>query len=63
MPRIIPAGFVAGYQEAGGELPAGWRETSEALDRRALADFLTRPPGHRYFRRAVALIRAQLARG
>jgi len=54
---------VAGYQEAGGELPAGWRETSEALDRCALADFLTRPPGHRYFRRAVALIRAQLARG
>lgn len=59
----LAAGFVAGYREAGGELPAGWRETSEALDLYALADFLTRPAGHRYFRQAVALIRARLARG
>jgi aminoglycoside phosphotransferase (APT) family kinase protein len=57
------AGFVAGYREAGGELPAGWREISEALDLYALADFLTRPPEHRYFRQAVALIRARLGRG
>ena len=57
------AGFVAGYREAGGELPAGWREISEALDRYALADFLTRPAEHRYFRQAAALIRARLGRG
>ena len=59
----LAAGFVAGYREAGGELPDGWRETSEALDLYALADFLTRPAEHRYFRRAVTLIRARLARG
>jgi fructokinase len=59
----LAAGFVAGYREAGGELPAGWREISEALDLYALADFLTRPHEHRYFRQAVALIRARLAGG
>lgn len=58
----LAAGFVAGYREAGGQLPVGWREISEALDLYALADLLTRPAGHRYRRRAVALIRARLAR-
>lgn len=58
----LAAGFVAGYREAGGKLPAGWREISEALDLYALADLLTRPAGHRYRRQAVALIRARLAR-
>lgn len=57
----LAAGFVAGYREAGGKLPAGWREISEALDLYALADLLTRPAGHRYRRQAVALIRARLA--
>jgi fructokinase len=65
-PRDYPPGFdgafVAGYQDAGGRLPPGWREISEALDLYALADFLTRPPGHRYFGRAVAAIRRRLAR-
>ena len=56
-------GFIAGYQAAGGRLPQGWREISEALDLYALADFLTRPPGHRYFGKAVAVIRERLARG
>jgi len=56
-------GFIAGYQAAGGRLPPGWREISEALDLYALADFLTRPPGHRYFGKAVAVIRERLARG
>jgi aminoglycoside phosphotransferase (APT) family kinase protein len=53
--------FIAGYQDAGGRLPPDWREISEALDLYALADFLTRPPGHRYFGRAVAAIRRRLA--
>jgi aminoglycoside phosphotransferase (APT) family kinase protein len=56
-------GFIAGYQAAGGRLPPRWREISEALDLYALADFLTRPPGHRYFGKAVAVIRERLARG
>jgi len=55
-------GFIAGYQEAGGPLPPGWREISEALDLYALADFLTRPPGHPYFGKAVSLIRKRLSR-
>ena len=38
------------------------RAQADALDLYALADFLTRPPEHRYFRRAVALIRERLAR-
>jgi aminoglycoside phosphotransferase (APT) family kinase protein len=56
-------GFIAGYREAGGELPPGWRETSAALDLFALADFLTRPPDHRYSGRAIELIRDRLTRG
>jgi hypothetical protein len=35
---------------------------SEALDLYALADFLTRPPEHPYFAKAVSLIRERLAR-
>jgi hypothetical protein len=65
-PGIPPGyapGFMAGYRESGGQLPGGWRAISEALDLYALADFLTRPPEHPYFRQAVALIRARLARG
>jgi aminoglycoside phosphotransferase (APT) family kinase protein len=62
VPAEFAAGFSTGYREAGGELPDGWREISEALDLYALADFLTRPPGHRYFRQAVVLIRERLAR-
>ena len=56
-------GVIAGYQAAGGRLPAGWREISETLDLYALAGFLTRPPGHRYFGKAVAVLRERLARG
>src|SRR5262249_5741524 len=53
-------GFIAGYQEAGGPLPPGWREISEALDLYALADLLTGPPGHPYFGKAASLIRKRL---
>jgi hypothetical protein len=55
-------GFLAGYQDAGGLLPPRWREISEALDLYALADFLTRPPDHPYFGKAVTMIRNRLAR-
>jgi aminoglycoside phosphotransferase (APT) family kinase protein len=53
--------FLAGFRDGGGELPPDWRELSRALDLFALADFLTRPVGHRYFGRAVERIRALLA--
>jgi len=46
----------------GGVLPPRWREISEALDLYALADFLTRPPGHRYFGKAVAVLKHRLER-
>jgi Ser/Thr protein kinase RdoA (MazF antagonist) len=56
-----PAGFaesfVAGFRAGGGELPPDWRRLSQALDLYALAEFLTRPVGHRYFGKAVRRIR------
>ena len=61
-PPGFAEGFVAGYRDAGGQLPERWREISEALDLYALADFLTRPPGHRYFGKAVAALKDRLAR-
>jgi aminoglycoside phosphotransferase (APT) family kinase protein len=61
-PPGFDGGFIAGYREAGGVLPPRWREISEALDLYALADFLTRPPGHRYFGKAVSAIRDRLDR-
>ncbi|GIF14152.1 aminoglycoside phosphotransferase (APT) family kinase protein [Actinoplanes teichomyceticus] len=54
--------FVGGFRDAGGGLPPDWRELSAALDLYALADFLTRPPEHRYFQRALHRIRELLAR-
>jgi aminoglycoside phosphotransferase (APT) family kinase protein len=60
-----PAGFeeafLAGYLDNGGDLPENWRRLSQALDLYSLADFLTRPVDHRYFRKSVARIRAMLA--
>jgi aminoglycoside phosphotransferase (APT) family kinase protein len=55
-------GFAAGYRDAGGRLPPRWREISEALDLYALFDFLTRPPDHRYFAKAVSVLRSLLER-
>ncbi|GIF25514.1 aminoglycoside phosphotransferase (APT) family kinase protein [Actinoplanes tereljensis] len=56
-----PAGFaddfLRGFRDGGGDLPADWRELSQALDLYSLADFLTRPVEHRYFGRAVTRIR------
>ena len=60
-----PAGFaeafVDGFRHGGGELPENWRRLSRALDLYSLADFLTRPVEHRYFRRAIERIRGLLA--
>ncbi|WP_166661420.1 phosphotransferase family protein [Paractinoplanes brasiliensis] len=50
-------GFLSGFREAGGHLPANWRAVSRAADLFALADFLTRPVEHRYFRRSIDRIR------
>ena len=61
LPPEFADGFVAGYDEAGGSLPGNWRELSQALDLFALADFLTRPPEHLFFGKAVNLIRKRLA--
>ena len=62
LPPGFADGFIAGYRDGGGELPEGWREISEALDLYALADFLTRPSGHRYFGKAVAALKDRLER-
>lgn len=61
-PPAFTDAFVAGFREAGGDLPANWRRLSQGLDLFSLADFLTRPPEHRYFGRAVERIR-ELLRG
>jgi Ser/Thr protein kinase RdoA (MazF antagonist) len=54
-----PPGFADGFLDGYGDrLPPDWRELSQALDLFALADFLTRPVDHRYFRKAVDRIRA-----
>jgi fructokinase len=60
IPPAFAAAFTGGFRDAGGDLPPDWREVSRALDLYALADLLTRPPGHRYFGKAVAAIRARL---
>jgi aminoglycoside phosphotransferase (APT) family kinase protein len=54
--------FLQGFSEYGGSLPPGWRQLSQALDLYSLADFLTRPPGHRYFARSIETIRELLSR-
>ncbi|WP_433307741.1 phosphotransferase family protein [Actinoplanes sp. CA-030573] len=59
-----PAGFeeafLAGFRAGGGDLPDDWRRLSRALDLYSLADFLTRPAGHRYFAKSIERIRALL---
>jgi hypothetical protein len=54
---------VDGFRSGGGDLPVGWQRLSAALDLFALADFLTRPPDHRYFQRGVAALRRRLPPG
>lgn len=63
IPEPFGKEFIAGYRAAGGELPGRWRQISQALDMYALADFLTRPPGHVFAARAVAVIRDRLQSG
>jgi len=57
LPPAFADGFTAGYATAGSHLPENWRELSQAADLFALADFLTRPPEHPFFGKAVNLIR------
>lgn len=52
-------GFVAGFVAGGGTLPADWRRISAGLDLFALADFLTRPPDHPYFQKALGLLQKE----
>ncbi|GAB2570475.1 hypothetical protein Aab01nite_05990 [Paractinoplanes abujensis] len=56
-PPAFLDGFLSGFRDAGGDLPPGWRRISQAADLFALADFLTRPVEHRYFRRSIDRIR------
>jgi len=55
------AGFLAGFTDAGGDLPPDWRALSTGLDLFSVADLLTRPPGHRYFAQAVTVVRELIA--
>jgi aminoglycoside phosphotransferase (APT) family kinase protein len=60
-PQPFVDDFLTAFRNAGGSLPDNWRHLTQALDLFALADFLTRPPGHRYFIKAVERIRTMLA--
>jgi aminoglycoside phosphotransferase (APT) family kinase protein len=62
VPAAFQASFIAGFQDAGGELPERWREISEALDLYALAEFLTRPPEHEFAVKAVGQLRQRMQR-
>jgi aminoglycoside phosphotransferase (APT) family kinase protein len=60
-PAAFRDAFLAGFRDGGGSLPADWRQLSQALDLYSLADLLTRPVDHRYFRRSVERIRELVA--
>ncbi|MCY1141062.1 phosphotransferase [Actinoplanes sp. Pm04-4] len=59
-PQPFTDDFLTAFRNAGGSLPDNWRRLTQALDLFALADFLTRPPHHRYFIKAVERIRVLL---
>jgi hypothetical protein len=60
LPPAFAEGFITGYAGTGGRLPDNWRELSQTADLFALADFLTRPPEHPFFGKAVHRIRELL---
>jgi hypothetical protein len=60
-PRAFVDGFLAGFQDAGGELAPGWRAAADALDLFSLADLVTRGPDHPLHDRVVAVLRGRLA--
>jgi aminoglycoside phosphotransferase (APT) family kinase protein len=60
LPPAFAEGFTVGYAGTGGHLPDNWPELSQTADLFALADFLTRPPEHPFFGKAVHLIRGLL---
>jgi aminoglycoside phosphotransferase (APT) family kinase protein len=59
--RPFADAFIAGYREAGGELPQDWRAISRALDLFALADLLTRKETSPVTEAVTGLVRALLA--
>jgi fructokinase len=60
LPPAFAEGFIAGYAGTRGHLPDNWRQLSQTADLFALADFLTRPPEHPFFGKAINLIRELL---
>ncbi|WP_371775298.1 phosphotransferase [Streptomyces sp. NBC_01438] len=56
-PRTFTTGFVDGFRDGNGRLPADWLRLSRTLDLFALADILTAPPDPAYFARARAVLR------
>ena len=55
-PPAYVDGFLAGFVDAGGELPENWREAAEALDLFALADLYSRGPDGPLFDQVAEVI-------
>ena len=53
--------FIAGYREAGGELPDDWRAISKALDLFALAELLTRKETNPVTEAVTGLVRKMIS--
>jgi Ser/Thr protein kinase RdoA (MazF antagonist) len=62
-PPAYTSAFLAGYRAAGGELPPRWEIAARVLDAMAIADLLTRGPGHPYARLAARLVCRGVQRG
>lgn len=66
LPTAFVDGFSAGFQDAGGALPPGWRSIAAALDALALLDFLDRGARGEHgamYTEACSLIEEAVARG
>ncbi|MGZ8631316.1 MAG: phosphotransferase family protein [Actinomycetota bacterium] len=66
LPAPFVDAFIAGFAEAGGELPPGWRSIAATLDALALLDFLDRGTRGEHgagYTEACALIEEAVARG
>lgn len=60
-PPTFATGFLDGFREGNGQLPADWLQLSRTLDLFALADILTAPPDRAYFTRVRAVLRRSAA--
>lgn len=56
----LPPGYAEAFISGYGDLSPDWKPVSLALDLFSLADFLTRPPDHPFFGKAVRKIRQLL---